>query len=146
MHYSVPQFIEVEDKIIGPLTMRQFLWLLAGGGVIFILYFMLKFGAWLFLAFLIGGVFIALAFVRIYNMPLYMFFVSFARFSLMPRIFIWQKKQEGPIKEIPERTAFETAMKAPPPQKPRPQSGRIRALAWQLNVKGGAAESGGRQM
>ena len=37
MRFHVPQFIEKESKIIGPLTLRQFLWLLAGGGLLLIL-------------------------------------------------------------------------------------------------------------
>ena len=136
MHYSVPQFIEVEDKIIGPLTMKQFLWLLVGGGIIFILYFLLKFGIWIALSIFISGIFAALAFFRIYNMPLHAFLASFVRYSLMPQIFLWQRGAEGPLKEVPERTAFENAFQAPPPQKPRPVQGRIRALAWRLDIRG----------
>ena len=36
--FVVPQFIDVEDKVIGPVTVRQFLILLVGGGVLFIAY------------------------------------------------------------------------------------------------------------
>lgn len=140
MHYSVPQFIEVEDKIIGPLTMKQFLWLLLGGGVIFILYFLLKFGVWVLISIFIGGVFAALAFFRVYNMPLHAFLASFVRFSLMPQIFLWHKKQEGPLKDVSERMIFEERLQAPSPLKPRPPTGRLRALAWNLNVRGNADE------
>ena len=90
MHYSVPQFIDVEDKIIGPLTMKQFLWLLVGGGIIFILYFLLKFGIWVVMSILVGGIFAALAFFRVYQMPLVDFITAFARFSIIPQIFLWQ--------------------------------------------------------
>ncbi|MDO8558650.1 MAG: PrgI family protein [bacterium] len=140
MHYNVPQFIEVEDKIIGPLTMKQFLWLLMGGGIVFILYFTLKFGVWVLASLFIMGIFSALAFFKIYNMPLHAFIGSFMRYSLMPQIFIWQKKAEGPLREVPERVIFEDALRAAIPQKPRPQQGRIRALAWQLDMKGEAEE------
>lgn len=136
MHYSVPQFIEVEDKIIGPLTMRQFLWLLAGGGVVFILYFVLAFGVWVAISIFIGLIFAALAFFRVYNMPLISFLSNLARFSLMPQIFLWHKKQEGPLREIPEKVAFEDLLQAPAPAKPRPATGRLRAIAWELDVKG----------
>jgi len=36
--FTVPQFIDVEDKILGPITIRQFLILLVGCIVIFISY------------------------------------------------------------------------------------------------------------
>ena len=140
MHYSVPQFIDVEDKIIGPLTMKQFLWLLVGGGIIFILYFLLKFGIWVVMSILVGGIFAALAFFRVYQMPLVDFITAFARFSIIPQIFLWHKKQEGPLKEVSEKIIFEEALQAPPSQKPRPVQGRIRALAWQLEIKGGPQE------
>ncbi|MDP2598908.1 MAG: PrgI family protein [Candidatus Liptonbacteria bacterium] len=136
MHYSVPQFIEVEDKLVGPLTMKQFLWLLTGGGIIFLLYFMLKFAVWIAVAMVIGGIFAALAFFKVYNMPLISFILSFARFSIMPQIFLWKKKQEGPLKDVSEKMIFEATVQAPGPAKPRPSVGRIRSIAWSLNVKG----------
>ncbi len=33
MQYKVPQFIDVEDKIFGPLTFKQFLYLGGAGGI-----------------------------------------------------------------------------------------------------------------
>jgi hypothetical protein len=38
MRFQVPQFIEVEDKIFGPLTVKQFIYLAGGAGLVFILY------------------------------------------------------------------------------------------------------------
>jgi Flp pilus assembly protein TadB len=33
MEYQVPQFIEVEDKIFGPLTLKQFIFVAGGAGL-----------------------------------------------------------------------------------------------------------------
>jgi len=38
MRFQVPQFIEVEDKIFGPLTLKQFIYLAGAGGVVFVLW------------------------------------------------------------------------------------------------------------
>ena len=40
MEYQVPQFIEVEDKIVGPLTLKQFIYIAGAGGlcVVFFVY------------------------------------------------------------------------------------------------------------
>ncbi len=38
MRYQVPQFIEVEDKIFGPFTFKQFIYLGGGVGLAFIFY------------------------------------------------------------------------------------------------------------
>jgi len=32
MRFEVPQFIEVEDKIFGPFTWKQFIYLMGGEG------------------------------------------------------------------------------------------------------------------
>ena len=38
MRFQVPQFIEVEDKIFGPLTLKQFIYLAGAGGLVFVLW------------------------------------------------------------------------------------------------------------
>jgi hypothetical protein len=38
MLFNVPQFIDVEDKIAGPLTVKQVLWLIGMGAVLFIVW------------------------------------------------------------------------------------------------------------
>ena len=43
MQFQVPQFIEIEDKIFGPLTFKQFIYLAGGGGLCFLLYTILPF-------------------------------------------------------------------------------------------------------
>src|SRR3989344_1050502 len=57
--FQVPQFIDIEQKIIGgKLTMRQFLIVVAGSGVAFLLFFIVDFFPWLILAvFLAAGIF-----------------------------------------------------------------------------------------
>ena len=46
MQFQVPQFIETEDKIVGPLTLRQFLYIGAAGLLSFLLFFVLKIWFW----------------------------------------------------------------------------------------------------
>lgn len=46
MQFQVPQFITAEDRIVGPLTIRQFIYLGVAGGACFFLYFLVK--PWLF--------------------------------------------------------------------------------------------------
>ena len=41
MRFEVPQFIEIEDKIIGPLTWKQFIYLAGGVGALLILYYLI---------------------------------------------------------------------------------------------------------
>ena len=43
MRFEVPQFIEIEDKIFGPLTWKQFIYLAGGAGFGVIAFFLLPF-------------------------------------------------------------------------------------------------------
>ena len=38
MRFQVPQFIEVEDKIFGPFTLKQFIYMAGGCGLSFVTY------------------------------------------------------------------------------------------------------------
>ena len=43
MKFQVPQFTDVEDKIFGPLTLKQFVYIAGGGGLSFLLWRTLPF-------------------------------------------------------------------------------------------------------
>ena len=38
MQFKVPQFLEIEDKIFGPFTFKEFVYLAGGTGLCFMLY------------------------------------------------------------------------------------------------------------
>lgn len=90
--FVVPQFIDVEDKVIGPITVRQFVILLFSAG--------LEFLAWkysdltLFLAETIGiAIFtILFAFIKINGRPVHYFFLNFVQTSKKPWLKIWHKE------------------------------------------------------
>ncbi|OGY47342.1 MAG: hypothetical protein A3J65_00740 [Candidatus Buchananbacteria bacterium RIFCSPHIGHO2_02_FULL_45_11b] len=89
--FTVPQFIDVEDKVIGPITVRQFIILLFGGGFIFIAYRLSD-----FVLFLIGGIIIltltlGLAFIKVNGRPVHYFLLNLIQTSLRARLRIWQK-------------------------------------------------------
>ena len=92
MQFQVPQFIETEDKIVGVLTIRQFIYVAAAGGAVFLLYFMVQ--TWLFaiLAVLIMGIGGALAFIKIGGRPLVHVALAAFNFYWSPQTYIWQSK------------------------------------------------------
>ena len=93
--FTVPQFIEHEAKIVGPLTFKQFIYVGIAGAISFILYFTLgKTNFFLFLLLtmiLMGGGF-TLAFVKIGGRTLPIFLKNFLFFSLAPKMYLWKKK------------------------------------------------------
>ena len=94
MRFDVPQFIEVEDKIIGPFTLKQFLFLLAGGGILFLLWYSLPN---LFLFILIGlPIFIIvlfLTFKKVNGRPFLTYLLSMLKHFGKPRLYLWRKEK-----------------------------------------------------
>ncbi len=98
MQFQVPQFIEVEDKIIGPLTIKQFLYIAAMAGLSFILFFMVNFLFWVILATILMIIGAAFAFVNINGQPLIKIVFSAFQFYMRPRLYLWQR--EAAVKEL----------------------------------------------
>ena len=70
MQFQVPQFVDVEDKIVGPLTLKQFLYIGGAVGLSMLLFFIVKLWLWLILSiFMISGA-VALAMIKINGQPL----------------------------------------------------------------------------
>lgn len=82
MRFQVPQFIEVEDKIFGPLTFKQFIYLAGGGGMIAILFTLLPKILAFFVSLPILAVALALAFYRVNNRPFISTMESFFKYLI----------------------------------------------------------------
>lgn len=87
--YQVPQFIDIEDRIIGPLTLKQFLYLAFGGAVLFVTWFIFKFYIWIIIAFPVTAAALAFAFIKINDRPFVYFFLSFINYHLKPKLYIF---------------------------------------------------------
>lgn len=105
MVFQVPQFIDTEDKIIGPLTLKQFGYVGAAGAVCFVLYFMLPLGLWLAVAALFFGTAVAFAFVKVNGRPLSVLAVASLHYFWGAQKYIWQ----------PEKSAMSKAALKPAP-------------------------------
>ena len=90
MQFQVPQFIEAEDKIVGPFTLRQFLYVAAGGTISFILYFTVQ--TWLFaiLAIFVMGAAISLAMIKVGGRPLAHSALMATKFYWQPQTYVWK--------------------------------------------------------
>ena len=92
MQFVIPQFIDVEDKIIGPITLRQFLFLLGVALFLFFLWYLFK----LWFVVVIGApvVLLAIALVmgKVDGRPLSGFLKAWLNYQVNPRFYIWKKK------------------------------------------------------
>lgn len=89
--FLVPQFIDVEDKIVGPVTVRQFVLSLIAVLLMFIEFRLAVF--WLFLieAIFTAIIFGVLAFLKINGMPFHFFLLNLVQTRKRPNIRVWDK-------------------------------------------------------
>lgn len=96
MQYQVPQFIDTEDKIVGPFSLRQFLYVGAAVFASGICYFLVQ--TWLFFIIaliLIGGA-LALSFIKINGRPLVKVALSAFNFYWRPQAYVWKSPDAIP--------------------------------------------------
>ncbi len=93
MRFTVPQFIEHEAKIVGPLTFKQFIYIGFAGAIGFVLYYSVPFIIFLAAAIILGLGALALAFLKINGRSLPTILENFLKFSSSPKIYLWQKKK-----------------------------------------------------
>jgi hypothetical protein len=93
--FVVPQFIDVEDKIIGPVTVRQFLIILGGAGLSFIAYKLADFTLFLLEFVIISFVSFSLAFIRVNGRPLHYLLLNVIQTARRPRVKVWNKHTEA---------------------------------------------------
>jgi hypothetical protein len=131
MRFQVPQFIDVEDKIFGPLTLRQFIYLAGGGGIVVVLFKLLP-G---FLAFLISvpivALAVALAFYKINNKPFINVVEAFTKYFVGEKLYIWKKEEKKVIKKVGEEDIN------PQIYIPRLSDSKLKDISWNLDVKRG---------
>lgn len=111
MKYVVPQFIDVEDKILGPITTRQFVILLVTGFFGFIAYKLFDFGLFLLIAIvltILGGI---LAFMRVNGQPFHYFLLNLVQTFRKPGLRVWDKELDT--------FELQTLVKEPPPPPPK---------------------------
>jgi len=89
--YTVPQFIDIEDKIIGPITVRQFLIMLFDGLLIALIYRLADFALFVILGLIFGTIGVVLAFVKINGQPFHYFLLNILQTSLRPALRVWDK-------------------------------------------------------
>lgn len=96
MQFPVPQFTDVEDRIIGPLTLKQFGIVFAAGVIIFVGYSATKsILVLIFLAVLFGFPALALAFLPFNGRPIYNTLGNLAKFMSSPKLLIFHKEAQS---------------------------------------------------
>lgn len=129
MQYQVPQ-IEVEDKIFGPLTLKQFIFIASGAGIIFLSLTLFEMWLVILIAIPVSATAGALAFLKINGRPVPKIVTSMIRYASSPRFYIWKKVPKKPVAAKSPEQATENAVYTPELTR-----NRLKELAWSLDIK-----------
>jgi len=116
-NFTVPQFIDVEDKIIGPITARQFIIMLSGFMLMILFYKVFDFSLFIvssLFVFAITGVF---AFFKVNGMAFHFFVLNFIQTLKRPSLRLWNNEfnaMQIVEKEVEDNT--ENTYLPPPPK------------------------------
>lgn len=106
MMFSVPQFIDVEDKIAGPLTWRQLLWMIGMGATLLVAFNTFDTSLAITIAIPTVLIFVAFAFYRPNGFPLTTFVFYMILFLFRPKISVWERPtRKSSVPKAPEKKA-----------------------------------------
>ncbi len=116
MQFQVPQFIEIEDKIIGPLTLKQFFYLAGAALLSFFLFFLFEFFLWIILTAVFGIIAASFAFIRYNGRPFIITLLSAAEYLWQPKFYVW--KREATKEQLPSLPEIKKVRSQQAQQKP----------------------------
>lgn len=132
MQFQVPQFIEVEDKIVGPLTFKQFIFIAGGAGMSYLCWRLLPLYAAGPLILGVGSLAGSLAFLQVNGRPFILAVENGFYFLLHPKLYLWNNERP---KQIATKKAAEPSRGAAAPYVPKLSESRLHELAWSLDIK-----------
>ena len=136
MQFKVPQFLEIEDKIFGPFTFREFVYLVGGAGICYMLYKLL--GIWLgaIPILVVAGLSAALTFYHPNGKPFINMIEAGMKFAMQDKLYIWKRH----MSKISNKRQQEIDATAELKKETMNQNGvklsgsKLRDLAWSLDV------------
>ena len=133
MRFQVPQFIGVEDKIFGPLTIKQFIYLAGGAGMGYLVYRLLNFLP-TFIVFIpitaIIALALALTFAKPNGKPFVFFLENLVRYFVNGKLYIWKKEEKKATKTEEKPQDDEALLYVP-----KLSNSKLKDLTWSLDVK-----------
>lgn len=89
--FVAPQFIDVEDRIIGPITTRQFIMMVIGGVIAFLSYKILDTAGFILVLLIVAGLVVLFGFVKINGRRFHEFIRSIIEALRRPKVRVWYK-------------------------------------------------------
>ena len=111
--FMVPKFIDVEDKVIGPLAVRQFIILLVAGGLVFGAYKIFDFSLFLVSSIIIVLAGFVFAFIKVNGAPFHFFLLNLLQTWRRPQLRVWNKLNEITDDPVPMFEVKKIEVKTP---------------------------------
>jgi hypothetical protein len=128
MQFKVPQFLDIEDKIFGPFTFAQFVYLAGGAGLCFVLFKLLGFLLGAIPILIVAGISLALTFYRPNNKPLVNMLESSLKYAMQNKLYIWKRRTvKGKTKDKEQAEVINQSGI-------RLTGSKLQDLAWSLDV------------
>jgi len=131
MQFQVPQFIEVEDKIFGPLTFKQFIYVAGGAGSAYLLWRVLPIYLAAPLVLGVGGLAAALAFMQWNGRPFILALESAFYYFTHSKLYLWNNER----KTKKEKKENKEQQRRPQVYIPKLSDSKLHELAWSLDIK-----------
>jgi hypothetical protein len=132
MQYAVPQFTDVEDKLIGPLTLKQFLVVLGFGAILFFFWSILGIGILFYMiAIPLAGVAAYVTLKKFNGRPFFSYFLPLLNFMVSPKVMVF-KREGGTVHFTSKEAAKEKAVQ-PTAADLEPTDSRLRKLSYLLD-------------
>ncbi|MBP9686751.1 MAG: PrgI family protein [Candidatus Doudnabacteria bacterium] len=134
MQFPVPQFTDVEDKVIGPLTVKQFVIILAAAACTFVMYSSTKdYYLTAIVGFLLGVPALILAFGQFNGRPVYASAIAMVQYWTRPKFFIFRKEMASvvfaEVKDVPQQKPQASEADAEDPRS------RLKKIQYQLEQR-----------
>ncbi len=129
MQFKVPQFIDVEDKLFGPFTFRQFVYMVGGAGMIYVIYKLLPLWIGIFFIIPIAGLAALLTFYKINGKPFVYYLQAAISYAVSSKLYIWKQRLVKPSEQK------EQAMPQATTIVPVVSSNSLKDLSWSLDIQ-----------
>lgn len=131
MRFEVPQFIEIEDKIFGPLTIKQFIYLAGGAGLSFVFFtYLPKYISFIFIIPVISLA-VALAFYKPQDRSFITILEAGFNYFRNGKLYIWKKISRKIDNKEEEKLIDPTTQIVIP----KLSDSKLADLSWSLDIK-----------
>ncbi len=128
MQFKVPQFIDIEDKLFGPFTFRQFAYLAGGGGIVFVTYRLLPLWIGIFIIIPVGSLALLLTFYPVNGRPFIYTLESGLAYLMRGKLYIWKQRlkhrEDKKEEDMPKQVSVTPELSA----------SKLRDISWSLDV------------